>query len=235
MRIRKSICLILFFACAALYAGDSATYVDLGFSPDGRVYFFGQYGIQAETLQPWAELNGVNVIQNNFVAGGRLSYTHDSAITPGQDGSGALFQLISRNSALTGRYGLDFMRQGLSLYLDLDGARADDSAASDSMAIAFRDFEQGSSYAATLVSRVDSPSGGLQSSFYIDLEITSRDGTKKTYMVGNPQVNRAQIASYRINRVMLSPRKDALVFVIEMKRLGSAGYDIRYMIETLGL
>ena len=238
MFTRKSFCFILFAALlsiSTLCAGDSATYVDLGFSPDGRVYFFGQYGIQAVTLRPWAELYGVDVFQNNFVSGGRLSYTHNSPAVPGQNGSGALFQLINRNSALINRYRLDFLQQGQSLYLDMDDLRQEEPTALSMAAINFRDFEQSASYTATLSADISGSGRNLQSSFSINLERTARDGARKRYTVGNPQIKRSQIASYMIRRVIISPRKDSLIFVIEMRLPGDSGYDIRYMIETVGL
>ena len=72
-----------------IWAGDTAAFVDLGFSPDGRTYAFAQYGVQSGTLKPWAELFVVDVARNEFVSGGRLSYVHDSPVIAGQDGSGA--------------------------------------------------------------------------------------------------------------------------------------------------
>jgi len=60
--------LIVFFICTSfLWAGDNAVFVDLGFSPDGRTYMFGQYGVLSPSLKPWAELYVIDMITNNFV------------------------------------------------------------------------------------------------------------------------------------------------------------------------
>src|SRR5215469_14320950 len=88
----------LLLVVSGLWAGDTATFVDLGFSPDGRTYMFGQYGVQSSTLRPWAELFIVDVQQNRFVNGGRLSYVYDKPVVFGQGGSGALFHLIAQNA-----------------------------------------------------------------------------------------------------------------------------------------
>ena len=150
---RKSFCFMLALwalSATGLWAGDIATFVDLGFSPDVKIYMFAHYGVQAENLRPLADLYVVDVPQNNFVTGGRISYTHYRPVVAGQDGSGALYHLLSRNTALSDRYGVNFLHQGQPLYLSLDEGHP---ALPET--IEFRDFEQGASYRATLVSSVE--------------------------------------------------------------------------------
>jgi predicted secreted protein len=212
-----------------LWAGDTASFVDLGFSPDGQIYMFAQYGVQSGTLRPWAEISVVDVPRNNFVSGGRISYTHDSPVIAGQDGAGALYRLIARNASLAERYGVSFLFQGQPLYVSLENGAAPGET------IEFRDFEQGASYRASLVPYVEGTGAELKSSFYINLERTARDGSKKSYTVGNPQIKRPLIASYRIAKVMIAPRDGSVIFVIETRKPGSNGFDIRYMVEALRL
>jgi predicted secreted protein len=223
------IALILSASC--LWAGDTASFVDLGFSPDGRTYMFGQYGVQAKTLKPWADLFVVDVPQNNFVPNGRISYIHDSSVAAGQDGSGALYRLISRNTTLTDRYAINFLLQGQSLYVSVDNGNKPLSEET----IEFRDFESGASYKASLVSLTEGTGADLKSSFYINLERNSREGVKKSYIVGTPQLKRSLITSYSIKKVMIAPRDGSIIFVIETMKQGSDGIDIRYMVEALRL
>ncbi|MDR2480182.1 MAG: DUF2259 domain-containing protein [Treponema sp.] len=215
---------------SGLWAGDSASFVDLGFSPDGSIYMFGQYGVQSGALKPWADLFVVDVTRNNFVSGGKVSYTHDAPIVAGQDGSGALYRLIARNTALADRYGINFPNQGQPLYIALDGG----SSASGET-IEFRDFESRKSYQARLVPSTEGSGKNMRSSFYINLESSTDSGQRKTYAVGDPGVKRPLIASYHIKKVIIDPHGDSIVFVIEMKRQVEGGYDIRYMVETLRL
>jgi predicted secreted protein len=222
--------LILMSAVSVLWAGDTASFVDLGFSPDGRIYMFAQYGVQSKTLRPWADLFVVDVPRNNFVSGGRISYVHDSPVLAGQDGSGALYRIISRNAGLADQHGVNFLRQGQPLYIALDN---DPPFSGES--IEFRDFESGNSFRANLVPFVEGSGENLKSSFYINLENTSRNGTRKTYVVGTPQLKRPLIASYRIKKVMIAPHDGSIIFVIEMKRQADGGYDIRYMVEAARL
>ncbi|MDR0315417.1 MAG: DUF2259 domain-containing protein [Treponema sp.] len=213
-----------------LRAGDSATFVDLGFSSNGGIYMFAQYGVQSGTLKPWADIFVVDVERNNFVSGGRVSYVHDSPILSGQDGSGALYQLIAQNVALANRWGISFPNQGQPLFIALE-----ESPVPRGETIEFRDFVSGIQYRASLVSSVEGSGSNLRSSFYIDLQSSPRNGPEKRYTVGTPQLKRSQIDSYRIKKVLIAPPGNALIFVIEMKRQGADGPDIRYMIEALQL
>jgi predicted secreted protein len=219
---------ILFLSISSLWAGDTATFVDLGFSPDGRAYMFAQYGVQSGTLRPWADLFIVDVPRNNFVSGGRISYVHDRPVVSGQNGSGALYRLIAQNAALAERHRIDYCFQGQPLYIALDGVPPN-------APIEFRDFESGASYRAALISQVEGTGPSLRSSFFINLERTASDGSRKTYTVGTPQLRRPNILSYRIRRVMIAPRDGSMIFVIEMKRQDGRDFDIRYMVEAVRL
>jgi predicted secreted protein len=231
---RKSFYLVLtalIFGALRLWAGDNASFVDLGFSPDGKIYMFAQYGVEAATLRPWADLAVVDVPRNNFVDGGKVSYTHTSPVENGQDGSGALYRLISQNGPLANRYGVNFLLQGHPLYIALENGRTGEGGE----LIEFRDFQAGASYRATLIPTLEGSGGNLKSSFFINVEKTGRDGVKRTYTVGSPHFKRPLISSYRIRRVMTAPQEDSLIFVIEMKKSGANGFDIRYMAEALKL
>ena len=222
---------ILLLGVSGLSAGDTATFADLGFSPDGRTYMFGQYGVQSGTLRPWADIFIVDVPRNNFVSGGRVSYIHDRAVVSGHDGSGALFQLITRNASLTERHRIDHCLQGQPLFIALDNADLTPGTAP----IEFRDFTAGASYRATLVPQIEGSGASLRSSFYINLERTARDGSRRTYTVGTPQFRRPLITSYHIRRVMVAPHDGSMIFVIEMRRREGANTSIRYMVEALQL
>ena len=216
--------------CVSLWSGDTASFVDLGFSPDGGVYMFGQYVVQSGALKSWADLFIVDVTRNDFVYGGKISYTHDSPIAAGQDGSGALYRLIAENAGLASRYGGSFSNQGQPLYIALDG-----EGALFGETIEFRHFESGVSYRANLVSSTEGSGQYLRSSFYINLESSSADGRRKTYTVGDMSVKRQGVISYHIKKVIVDSREDSIVFVVEMRRQAEEGHDIRYMVETLRL
>jgi predicted secreted protein len=234
MAVKKSYCfmiIILILYASYGWAGDIASYVDLGFSPDGSIYMFAQYGVQSKTLRPWADLFVVDVQRNEFVSGGRISYTHDRPVIAGQDGAGAFYRLISRNTALADHYGVNYLIQGQPLYISMDGPDITHRGET----VEFRDFEVGASYKATLVPTVEGTGATLKSSFYINLERTGRDGSKRNYTVGTPQLKRSFINSYHIKKVMIAPHDGSVIFVIEMRKQSDEGADIRYMVEALRL
>jgi predicted secreted protein len=218
----------LFICVSAVWAGDTAVFVDLGFSPDGRTYMFGQYGVQSPSLRPWAEIFVVDMTRNAFVPDGRVSYTQPSAIAAGQDGSGVLYTLLSNNISLTSRNNINFQNQGLPLYISRDEnpPRAGET-------IDFRDFITGKHYTARLIPSINGSGADTRSSFYINLEVRSQDGRTASYTVGTPNFVRQKIASYNIKRVLINAGGDSLIFVIEMKRIADNGHDIRYMVEAL--
>jgi predicted secreted protein len=234
---KKSLYSVIFFLLllnSGLWAGDTALFVDLGFSPDGKIYTFAQYGIESTTLRPWADLFVVDVPRNSFVSGGRLNFVHNSPIAAGQDGSGAVYRIIADNYALLSRYGISFLNHGRPLYIAVDG-----NAIRQGQEIEFRDFDEGSSYKANLIQRAEGGGTNTKSSFYINVEKTARNGAKTTYTAGIPQFKRPLISSYRIVKVLTGPqggtKSDSLIFVIETTHHNSDGIIIRYMVEALSL
>ncbi|MCL2805701.1 MAG: DUF2259 domain-containing protein [Treponema sp.] len=223
------ISVILLTGVSVLWAGDTAVFVDLGFSPDGRTYMFGQYGVLSPSLRPWAEIFVVDVARNNFVQNGRASLYPGTKINAGQDGSGVFHQLVSNNSSLAARYGINFQNQGLPLYISRD-----ENPPPRGERITFRDFLAGSEYIAQLVPTVSGSGQNVRSSFYINLEATSSNRQVKRYTIGTP-ITRPGIAQYNIKRVIIDAGGGSIIFVIEMKKAAANGFDIRYMIEAVRL
>ncbi|MCL2070121.1 MAG: DUF2259 domain-containing protein [Treponema sp.] len=233
---KKTLCTLAMFLFLGLsgltsvhsQTGDVATFVDLGFSPDGRTYMFAQYGVQAASLRPWADLFIVDVSRNSFVSGGRVSYVHDFPVLAGHDGSGALYQVLSRNAALAERHSINYSFQGQPLFIALGDW-------SPYTPVEFRNFETGDFFRANLVSSIEASGTSLRSSFFINLERISADGSRSTYTVGSPHFQRPNISSYRIRQVLIAPRDGSMIFVIEMKRQEGTRSNIRYMVEALRL
>jgi len=232
MLLKKTVFLtiiILLTCVSALWAGDSAVFVDLGFSSDGRTYMFGQYGVLSPSLRPWAELYVVDVASNTFVPNGRVNTTQDTPIRAGQDGSGVFHRLVSNNAALSSRNNINFQNQGLPLYIsrdELPPARGE--------RIEFRDFISGRSFRAQLIPTITGSGMNVSSRFHINLEVTT-NGQLRTYTVGTPNFTRQRISQYNIKRVIIDANGGSVIFVIEMKRAVENGFDIRYMVEAVRL
>jgi predicted secreted protein len=235
MRARKLPCLLagalIVFVVFPELTADTAIFEDLGFSVDGDIYIFAQYGVLANR-RPWADLYVVDMRRNDFVSGGRLSYVQDNPIldSSARNGLSALQRLISQHAALMERYRAGSFRRGKPLHISLDSQHG-----SAGETIEFRDFERGRSYSAVLIPTIEGSGANLKSSFYIDLEQINPDGSKKRYKVGSPEIKRSRIASYRIQQVQIDFLGKGLIFVIEMKKSSDSGFDIRYMVEAIVL
>jgi predicted secreted protein len=190
---------------------------------------FAQYGVSEGSLKPWAEMRIVDVKTNDFIPNGRFNYTHSDRIAAGQDGSGALFRLIARNSPAIERYAIPFLHQGIPLYISLLNGHTPGGDVID-----FRDFERESAYSATLVPFTEGYGETLRSSFFIRLSRTEKNGATRTFTVGSPDIKRSGVQSYSIKKALVAPDRSSMIFVIEMRVLKGNGPDIRYMVETLG-
>jgi len=221
---------LLTFNAAAFGAGDTATFVNLGFSADGSVYMFAQYGVRVGNLRPWADLFIVDVAGNTIVPGGSISYTHDRPIVAGQNGSGAMHALIARNAPLAERHGVVFPNQGQPLYIALRG-----DPALANQPFTFRNFSAGDStiyYEARLVERVEGSGASVRSSFFIELRKTYR-GEVRNFVVGSPNLWRSGVFSHRIRQVLVSPSGESMVFVVETRSVSGNAHDVRFMVETI--
>ena len=233
MLLKKTISifsLLLFTCVSALWAGDSAVFADLGFSHDGRTYMFGQHGVLSPSLRPWAEIFIVDVASNRFVDNGRASFTQNTPIRAGQDGSGILHRLVSNNTSLINRYNIVFSNQGLPLYISRNEAPPRNGEV-----IEFRDFLSGKSYRAQLVPSISGSGMNVSSRFHINLEARQPNGQTRTYTVGTPNFSRERISQYNFKRVVIDSTGNSIIFVIEMRRVVENGHDIRYMVEAVRL
>jgi predicted secreted protein len=235
---KKKIFIIALFAVvgSGLWAlppreGDSATFVDLGFSKNGKNYFFAQYGVLVDSLLPWADFMVVDVAKNDYVPGGRFSYVDTKPIVAGQNGSGVMHKLMTENSDFAKSYGADNLNQGRALYISLDdGAPGHQGVNSEDLE--FRDFDPSNTFKVTLTFTVQGSDSSLKSSSYIMVTKTTKNGEVKHYKVGTLGLERPGISAYHIRKVLINPGGDSMIFVIELRK---GGTNVRYMVEALKL
>ena len=208
------------------FAGDVATFVNLGFSSDSRVFMFGQYGIDAEDTYPYAELYTVDVANNSFLDNGVKRRSFELEPTPGQNGQGALFTMLENNRNLVRSNDIGHLRKGRIIYLLVNG----EEPKSD---IAFRDFETGNRFEVKLVQVKRPDTEPPSASFHIQLTAYLGDDDVKAYTVGRPGYQREDVLSYKIRKIILSPDQRSLVFVVEKETAAENGSSVRYMVETV--
>lgn len=219
---------ILAFAALSAFAGDAAVFQNLGFSPDSRYFMFAQYGVEESTSRPYAELYTVDVAANRFVPSGLRTASGTSAVDPGTDGRGALFNLLSETLPLKKKYGIDHTRTGRLLYILLDGADPKPE-------LEFRDFQTDRKYKVVLNQSSSGSGSGLKSSFHILVTVQEASGELRSFAAGNPDYQRSGVRRYRIKQILLAPDGRSMVFAVEKEQEDPAGADVRYMVETLKL
>lgn len=217
---------LIFFAVLHLFGGDTARFVNLGFSGDGKYFMFAQHGFISDAGKAYSDLYIVNVSRNIFVPDGVIQGEFETAIEPGQPSDGALYALLEDSISQKRRYGISYLEKGRPLFIRVMSNKGEDM----SRKLQFRDFETGDRYIIELHKTVIGTKKNVKSGFYIDLSIEAKNGTVENFTIGHPQYLREKIAEYSINRILLSPEEKSLVFVISKI---DVDFNTRYMIETV--
>lgn len=220
------ILLIIFLSTACLFAGDIANFQNLGFSADSKYFMFGQYGINEKTSLPYADIFFVNVKSNTFLPQGVKHVQFREPVKPGNDGRGALFNLLEESYNLTKKYNISHIATGRFLYILLDGEEP-------KAELSFRDFQSGHKYNITLSQKSRDEGKNIEAAFHIVLTIEDKSGKSRNLVVGLPNYWRSGVRGYRIKRIILAPDEKSLIFMIQKEEVNSAGPNIRFMVETV--
>lgn len=222
------ICSVIFISITHLFGGDTARFVNLGFSSDGSYFMFAQHGFTVGSGTVYSDLFIVDVKRNIFTPGGVNHGKYESVIEPGQSSDGALFTLLEETANDRKRYNIAYLEKGRPLYIRIPAADEEESINS----LQFRDFETDMKYTIDLNQEVSGEGDNLASTFYIDLLIEYKNGVSKNLEIGHPNFSRKGISEYNINRILLSPEEDSLIFIISKT---DVDLNVRYMIETVNI
>ena len=229
---KSAICtLFLVLGFTAVWAGDVATFVDKGFSEDGKYYVFGQYGKTDKKFQGWAELYQVDIAANDYTDNGVFK-TKPSAVTADKKGY-EVFEALEGKSFY---YFKDLKCEPANidhvLYI------LDDVNKTGTDEIVFKDFrsadlENADVYHIKLYPTVNGSGKNARSSFYIMLEKKNAAGEVITSKkIGTPSISRKGVTNYKIERIFCDKSEKNLIFVIEKMMEDDTGTSIRYMVEA---
>ena len=232
--MKKSVlCGLVALLCAATaFAGDVATFVDKGFSEDGKYYVFGQYGKTDKTFQGWAEIYQVDIAENDWVEDG-IFITKPTSVTADKSGVEVYESLEGQNWNYLKKLNAKPADAEHTLYI------LDDINKTGTDEIVFKDFRGSKidnpvSYHIRLVPSYEGSGKNVRSSFYISLEKKDAEGnTIMTQKIGNPDIRRRGVSNYKIERIMVDKSEKALIFVIEKTIEGDDAPSIRYMVEAV--
>ncbi len=218
-------CLLLFLT-GSVFAGDIASFQNLGFSDDGRYFMFGQYGVFEDSLKHYSQIYIVDVRANRFVPGGALDAVYEEQLEPGQSGIGALFTLYQDAEGLVSKYSLDHMITGRLLYILINGREP-------KAHLEFQDFVAGKRYKVDLLQSTFGSDENVSASFHINLSVTNKDGTQNNFTVGLPDYRREGVRRYQIRQILLAPDDTSVVFIVEKEENAETAVNVRYMVETV--
>jgi len=220
---------ILLSVGLAVWAGDIATFQNLGFSPNSRYLMFGQYGITDAASSPYADVFIVDIPGNSFVPNGVHSTAPKRVVEPFNNGIGALFTLLRDTTALVRKHAIDPLHHRPTAVHPLDGNEPKES-------LEFRDFESGAKYTVALFQSASGSGENVSSSFHIYMT-RAKGSSTQSYTIGRPSYPRKGVKRYTIRQVLIAPDERSLVFVVEKEEYNGspAGYSVRYMVETVRL
>lgn len=231
--MKKIILSVFLMTCTlfALIAGDVATFVDKGFSSDGKYYIFGQYGRTDKKYQGWAEIYQVDIEKNDYVDGG-VFRTKPTAVTADKSGE-QVYQALEAKSYY-------YFKNIKTKVSDADHVLyvCNDPAKTGNDKIVFKDFrsddlQNADSFSIQLVSTVFGSEKNVRSSFWILVKKLDANGNvlwEKT--VGSPDIIRKGITGYKIERIMCDESETRFIFVVEKIQEDETGISVRYMVEA---
>lgn len=231
MRKILTIAAAVILTAASAFAGDAASFVDIGFSEDGKTYIFGTYGKTDKNYEPWAEIYTVDVAANEFVKG-EVFKSKKGDVSPNASGKDAFDKLKSSTEWKIGKYNAKPANAKTLLYL------RDSESKGDTEEIVFKDFENSTEdhsvfYNVRLVPEYEGYEKNVKSKFYINVVRKDENGdVLSTIKVGTPDFKRKGISSYKIDKIFTDASGKSLVFIVQKKLEDNTGTSIRYMVET---
>lgn len=217
------------FSVIYSFAGDVASFDDIGFSADGKYYLFGQYGKIDKTFVPWAEIFTVDIAANTFVKESVFTSTEKS---PDVSGRCAYDNLKKKAEWCLSKYDAKPAEVNNLLFL------RDSETKSPTDTISFRDFEgilgdAGFTYDVKLVPTYTGSGSACRSKFYITVQKKDANGAQvASFTVGSPNYERKGVTGYRIERIFSDASGKSMVFLVMKTQEDSGGTSIRYMVET---
>lgn len=232
--MKKISALVLVAMLTALsFAGDAAFFIDEGFSSDGSVYIFAQYGQTDKNYRGWAEIYTVDVRKNIYVPG-EVYITNPSTATSNKSGKEIYTTLSSINSKNILRYKCVPANAEQTLFISGDDSKPGTEE------IIFKDFGDTigaqSTYSVKMIPTVSGSGKNVSSSFFIMLEkCDSAGNVLGRQKIGTPEIKRKGVSDYKIQRIVCDKTGSNIIFIVEKTVHDDSGVLIRYMVEAAAL
>ena len=228
---KRIISLVVFlFVQALIYAGDVAFFVDMGFSADGQIYIFGEYGKTDVNFRGYATIYTIDVNKNDYVPGG-VFRAEGGGTNPNKSSSAVFAELQEKTAFALKKYSPVAVPLQRTLFLH------ENERKSPLEALNFKDYERATGhdvfYTVRLLPTFSGTGAGTKSTLEIRVEERDARGElRQSYRVGNPAIQRSGITAYGISKIFTNESGKSLVFVVEQTIADSTGISIRYMVEA---
>lgn len=231
--MKNKFLVVLFCSCVTLgaFAGDVSVFDEIGFSKDGKTYFFGQYGKTDKKFIPYAEIYGVDVAKNDYISG-KVFKSHEKDIS--KAGKTVYEELCAKHFSDMEKYSTAKTNPESVLYI-----REEESKAGSDLIefTSFEDNDEKNEYKFSVKLVPTYYEASKKSSFYIDVDVTNQNGdTVKKFRAGNPSIKRPNVTDYKVVKIVRdNADRMSFVFVVEKRIEDASGVSIRYMVETVRL
>ncbi|MBL7005691.1 MAG: hypothetical protein ISR78_01270 [Spirochaetia bacterium] len=222
-----SLFLIVFCLHTAVFAGDRAEFINLGFSRDSKAFLFGQYGKNESGTLLYADVLYHDLVSGENSSELSLSRTYPDSQRSGNNGlSALLMNLKEYNSMYT--VDIDYTQTGTTLYFQLPGQKTGDM-------ISFSDYQVGTVYSVTFVMRPQVREPGTNTALAITLFQTLKDGTQNRYEAGSLIKPIQDVYDFQLKQVIVSPKRDYVVLVFQTTEydIDNNTTNIRYYVDSM--
>lgn len=234
----------VFLICAfcSAFCADIAEFIDIGFSSDGSVYAFSNYGVENKNAQNrgYAEIFVVDTAKNAFINNG-IYKNGPNAKTENKNGMETFSELLKTSENALKPFKFPAFSNSVMLYQVAMPKDKSKASPEYKQSVSFRDFnnplfERAVSFSVKVNEFVEGVGTKANSAFCLLVEIKSEAGNViKRLVVGNPQYKRQSVVAYRLNSVLRDESGKNLVFVIEKQIAQNDGMSVRFMVETVCL
>ncbi len=210
-----------------LAAGDRAEFINLGFSDDGSIFLYGQYGKDTEGRYLYADIIAHSLVDDQRVDEMTISRQYPMRQFSGQSGLNALLMGL-REHASSYSLPINYTNTGSVLFFQLPGQDAGEL-------VTFTDYADMTLYTVSLTIRPKERKPGTDATILLTLFRELRDGTKSRFSTGSLLEPLEGIYEFHIKQAVLSPDRSGIIVVIQTRVFNEADgdEDYRYTVYSI--
>ncbi|NQT60259.1 MAG: hypothetical protein HQ557_14860 [Bacteroidetes bacterium] len=229
--IKKVLTLFLIIFCiqAAVFAGDRAEFINLGFANDSGAFLYGQFGKNESGTQLYADIVYHDLVSGENSSELSLSKTYQDSQQSGSNGLSALLMNLKEYYTIS-TVDIDHTQTGTTLYFQLPGQKTGDM-------VSFSDYQTRTVYSVSFVMRPQVREPGTNTSLAITLFQTLKDGTQNRFEAGSFIKPIQNVYDFQLKQIIVSPQRDYVVLVFQTTEYDEDNdtTNIRYYVDSVNI